>query len=211
MNNGVKHIIFDLGGVLLNIDLNRISAGFASIMNLNEEQVRRIKFDIVPAYEIGAIGTHEFLASLSAYLKPGYTDKDIISIWNSIIMDLPSERLNMLKELRLRYKVHLLSNINDLHADCFEENFRTAFKTDPRTYFDQYFYSHIIGRRKPDTGTYTWVLDQLQCEPEDVVFIDDMPENIEGARNTGIQAYQLMNQKMDIIQLMTDLNYIHHK
>jgi HAD superfamily hydrolase (TIGR01509 family) len=208
MKYGIEHIIFDLGGVLLNIDMAKISNGFAQVMHSNEAEVKRVKLELVPAYETGKIGTEEFLNGLYPNLKAGYGKQDIITIWNSIILDMPKERLEMLKALRRNYKVHLLSNINDLHAVCFEENFMKWFGTDPRIYFDQYFYSHQIGKRKPDTSTYAWVLEQLGTEPEKAVFIDDMPENIEGARNVGINAYQLMNQKNDIIHLIKELGFL---
>jgi len=201
----IDHIIFDLGGVLLNIDLAKITTGFAQIMHASAEGQKKVKEEIIPSYETGKITTQEFLESLQPYLKPEYTLNDIVSIWNSIILDLPPERLLMLKELRKKYRVHLLSNINDLHANCFEENFKRWFNEDPRNYFDQFFYSHIIRKRKPDVETYTWVLDQLGADPEKAVFIDDMPENIEGARNAGINAYHLLNHKIDVIQLMKEL------
>ncbi len=208
MKQEIEHIIFDLGGVLLNIDLGRISAGFGQIMHSDEVGRKKLRDEIVPAYETGKISTEQFLANLSPYLKPGFDKNDIIRIWNSIILDLPTERLMMLKELRKSYRIHLLSNINDLHASCFEDNFRKRFNEDPRSYFDQFFYSHQIGMRKPDVSTYIWVINQLRSEPEKTVFIDDMPENIEGARNAGINAYQLMNQKMDIIHLIKELGLL---
>jgi FMN phosphatase YigB (HAD superfamily) len=205
MKHTIDHIIFDLGGVLLNIDLSRITTGFGEIMYPDVGGQKRVKELIVPAYETGSIGTEEFLNELVPFLKPGYNKEDIVRIWNSIILDLPVERLTMLVELRKKFKVHLLSNINDLHASCFEENFRNWFQQDPRNYFDQFFYSHQIGKRKPDVDTYTWVIKQLESEPEKTIFIDDMPENIEGARNAGINAYHLLNQKTDVIQLMKEL------
>lgn len=208
MKHETEHIIFDLGGVLLNIDLGRISTGFSQIMYPDEEGARKVRNEIIPAYETGAISTDEFLDSLKPFLKSGYCGGDIIRVWNSIILDLPVERLKMLTELRKNYRVHLLSNINDLHANCFEENFRKWFGEDPRNYFDQFFYSHQIGMRKPDVTTYTWVINQLKSEPEKTIFIDDMPENIEGARNAGITAYQLMNQKNDIIHLIKELGLL---
>jgi glucose-1-phosphatase len=208
MKHEIEHIIFDLGGVLLNIDLGRISTGFGEIMHPDEEGRKKVTNEIVPAYETGAITTDQFLNCLNPYLKTGFSGEDIIRVWNSIILDMPVERLKMLTELRKNYRVHLLSNINDLHANCFEENFRRWFADDPRNYFDQFFYSHQIGMRKPDVNTYTWVINQLNSEPEKTVFIDDMPENIEGARNAGINAYQLMNQKTDVLHLVKELGLL---
>jgi FMN phosphatase YigB (HAD superfamily) len=208
MKFGIEHIIFDLGGVLLNIDLGKITIGFGEILHYDPDAVKKVKYEIIPGYEMGKISTTVFLDNLTPYLKPGYNRNDIIQVWNSIILDMPMERLSMLKELRKNYHVHLLSNINDLHANCFEENFRNWFNEDPREYFDHFFYSHQIGMRKPDVSTYTWVIEQLQSEPEKTIFIDDMPENIEGARNAGIHAYQLMNQKTDVIHLIKELGLL---
>lgn len=208
MKRQIEHIIFDLGGVLLNIDMARISAGFDKIMNLNQEKIKKIKLEMMPAYETGKITTEDFLAGLSSSLKSGYTTKNIMDIWNSIILDMPAERLNMVQNLRKKYRVHLLSNINDMHATCFEDNFSKWFGDCPANYFDQIFYSHIIGQRKPDVSTYTWVLEKLSSDPANTLFIDDMPENIEGARNAGINASQLMNEKTDVIKLMKNLGFL---
>jgi FMN phosphatase YigB (HAD superfamily) len=208
MKNSTEHIIFDLGGVLLNIDLERIYTGFAEILTGDEGMVTWIRTELIPAYDTGQISTHEFLEKLSIYLKPGYSEDDIVKIWNSIILDFPAERLELLRKLKKSYQVHLLSNINDLHAHCFESRFQEWFNEDPRTYFDHFFYSHHIGRRKPDVTTYTWVIEQLESTPEKMVFIDDMPENIAGASAAGLQAYQLLNKETDVIQLIQTLGLL---
>lgn len=208
MNTEITHIIFDLGGVLLNIDLGRIQTGFRNMMDADDEAFKFIKEEVIPLYETGAITTEEFLSKLSLYLKPGFTSDDIVKVWNSVILDMPVERLHMLVQLKTKYHIHLLSNINDLHAHCFELNFRTWFNEDPRVYFDKFFYSHEVGRRKPDSQTYLWVLEQLNSDPEKTLFIDDMPENIEGARNVGIRAYQLTSHRTDVIALVKELGLL---
>jgi putative hydrolase of the HAD superfamily len=208
MKNGIEHIIFDLGGGLLNIDLERISKGFEEIMRQDEAWLRRFKDELSPSYETGKISTREFLLDLSNNLREGFTEKNIISIWNSVVLDFPVERLQMLEELRKQYKVHLLSNINDLHARCFEEKFHSWFGKDPRTYFDQFFFSHEIGLRKPDLKTFTWALQQLKADGAKVVFIDDVAENIEGAKAAGMQAYQLIPRNGDLIGLIKKIDLI---
>lgn len=208
MKDEIKHIIFDLGGVLLNIDLGRITTGFKELMEMGEEDLKLIKENIIPRYETGRMTTEEFLNELKVFLKPGYSTQHIVEVWNSVILDLPAERLDMLVKLKSKYKVHLLSNINDLHANCFEDYFKTSFNQDPRIYFDKFFYSHEVGLRKPDSQTYMWVLEQLETDPDKAVFIDDMPENIEGARNVGINAYQLIGHRTDIINLIKELGLL---
>src|SRR5687768_9296597 len=100
MKREVHHIIFDLGGVLLNIDLGRISKGFDKIFVSDEAARMRFNTQTLPDFETGKISTRQFMDSLKPYLKPGYDESDIIDTWNSIILDMPKDRLIMLGKLR---------------------------------------------------------------------------------------------------------------
>ncbi len=208
MNGEIEHIIFDLGGVLVNIDLTRITSGLGQIMHPNEEVGIHIRQKLVPDYETGRISTENFLTALEPNLKPGFGKEHIIKIWNSIFLDFPKERLEMLDELRKNYKVHLLSNINDMHADCFEQHFKNWFNEDPRKYFNQFFYSHQIGKRKPDLETFEWVAKEIDSNPDKILFIDDLEENVFGARNAGINAEHLKLNETDVISLVRKLGYL---
>lgn len=205
MKNEIEHIIFDLGGVLLNIDLQRIPEGFKEILSYSNEVQQRFKAEVSPAYETGKISTREFLQILGAHLKPAYDINHIVKIWNSVILDMPAERLEMIKTLGQNYQVHLLSNINELHAQCFEEKFIEWFGQHPRNYFHHFYYSHEIGLRKPDINTFKWVLEQLKTTGAQSIFIDDVLENIEGAKAAGLNAYQLLIGKEDVISLTKKL------
>lgn len=207
MEKEIEHIIFDLGGVLVNIDLVGLTEGFNRLMYPNEANGRNIREKIIPAYEIGAISSNEFLDQLQVFLKTGFTRNQIAEVWNDIFLDFPKERLEMLTELRKRYKVHLLSNINEMHALGFEMNFRNWFNQDPKIYFDHFFYSHLIGKRKPDANTFRWAAKEIDSRPEKILFIDDLAENVEGARSIGIHAEHLKLDETDIISLMKKLGY----
>lgn len=208
MNSQIEHIIFDLGGVLLNIDLTRITGGFEQIMHPNEEAGLYIRQKLVPDYETGQISTENFLVALEPFLKPGYDRTHIVEVWNSIFLDLPTERLEMLKYLKLNYQVHLLSNINDMHADRFETNFKNWFNEDPRKYFNRFFYSHQIGKRKPHVETFEWVSKEISSDPNKILFIDDLEENVLGARRAGINAEHLKLEETDVVSLMRKLGYL---
>ena len=208
MKKEIEHIIFDLGGVLLNIDLARIVNGFEHIMHPNEEVGAYIRHNLVPDYETGRISTEEFLTYLESHLRPEYDRNEIVKVWNSIFLDFPKERLDMLNELRKNYQVHLLSNINDMHAERFENHFRNWFNEDPRKYFHQFFYSHQIGKRKPDVETFNWVVKEINSEAHKILFIDDLEENILGAKNAGINGEHLNLKETDVINLMRKLGYL---
>jgi FMN phosphatase YigB (HAD superfamily) len=208
MNKEVEHIIFDLGGVLLNIDMTRIVNGFGRILYPNEEAGVYVRQKLVPDYETGRISTNEFLAYLETHLKSEFDRNEVINVWNSIFLDFPKERLDMLDELKKNYQVHLLSNINDMHADQFETRFKNWFNEDPRKYFHKFFYSHQIGKRKPDVDTFVWVAREINSDPTKILFIDDLEENILGAKNAGLNAEHLDLTQTDVRSLMKKLGYL---
>jgi glucose-1-phosphatase len=137
------------------------------------------------------------------------TPQQIEKIWNSIFIGMPAHRFDLLLQLRKKYQVFLLSNINDLHLRYIEDYLAKTYGIHDfeQWYFDGVFYSHLVRMRKPDEGIYQYLLTDAQIEPEQAAFFDDLPENIQAAQSLGIQGH-LHNPTREILEHVTTLGYL---
>jgi glucose-1-phosphatase len=165
---------------------------------------------ILHGYETGGLTTSEFLAQMSSVAgSPLLTPQQIEKIWNSIFIGMPAHRFDLLLQLRKKYQVFLLSNINDLHLRYIEDYLAKTYGIHDfeQRYFDGVFYSHLVRMRKPDEGIYQYLLTDAQIEPEQAAFFDDLPENIQAAQSLGIQGH-LHNPTREILEHVTTLGYL---
>ena len=187
----IKNIIFDFGNVLFDLNLPNIEAGMRRLFGENYEQaLAKLRKDhIFPLYETGGISSEEFLAAIQMSAPPNPEPEEIKAVWNSIFLEMPSHRFDMLLKLRREYKVFMLSNINDLHADWIDAYMLRVHSIPDfqSTYFDGVYYSHLIRLRKPDLDAYEYVLSDAEIKPEETVFYDDLKENIAAAEQVGIR------------------------
>lgn len=183
----IKTLIFDLGGVVLNLDQDRTLRAFrrlgADLDQLNDQTT------LFTDFETGKIAASTFIDHLEIILKGEASRKQIADAWNAMLLDLPSQRVALLKELKKKYRLLLLSNTNSLHMDAvFEENSRTVFEE----VFDKIYLSYEIGLRKPNTECYEYVLNDAGISAHESVFIDDSRANIRGAETAGIRSILAM-------------------
>lgn len=141
-------------------------------------------------YETGGLSTAEFVDALRFAGPVPISAADITAAWNSIFIEMPRRRFELLLQLRQRYQVFLLSNINELHerwiADYMQREH--GIHDFEHRYFDAVYYSHLIRLRKPDREIYEYVLADAEILPEESLFIDDLEVNVEAARKLGIHA-----------------------
>lgn len=187
----VKNIIFDFGNVLFDLDLPAIERNlkihFGEHFARAKEKLLRDK--VFELYEIGGLSTEEFVDAMRFAAGQPLEKEQVISAWNSIFLEMPPERFEMLLRLRQHYKVFLLSNINELHAAWIDDYMVRAHGIGDfqARYFDGVYYSHLIRLRKPDLEIYEYVLADAELLPEETVFFDDLEINVEAARKLGIQ------------------------
>ena len=182
-----KTIIFDFGNILINLDYKTCFHQFNEVLGYDFSNGMPPKTEAAfHRYEKGEINTESFLWTLQQY-NPKAEIRAVIKAWNAILGELPQSRFDMIAQLRPQYNIAMLSNINDLHEKAIHkrvqedmgiDNFRTL-------YFDQVFYSHHIGHRKPDPECYAHVTAVLDVHPQDILFIDDMAINIRAAQEAG--------------------------
>ena len=194
MIKGVKHIIFDLGGVLLNIDYNLTEQAFIElgVANFPEMYSQLKQTSLFDDFEIGKISKDDFVERLQQQAGVDLTKDSITSAWNAMLLDFPTRRLQILQQLRLYYDMVLLSNTNEIHEEAFNKILIDSH-TIPNigAFFDKVYLSHRIGMRKPNAEVFQRIIDECRFEPKHTLFIDDSPQHIEGAKELGIQTVWL--------------------
>lgn len=184
--------IFDLGGVLIKLDVKRCFQAFERLMG--EENMRIIlgmdshgegvkavsvaSKQLMADFERGLISPETFLAQIRQYCHPGTTTEEIIEAWMSMLDELPQERLEFVDSLRAKgYPVYLLSNGNDLHFDFINRKYGLD------SHFDGFFLSQKMHMAKPEPEIFEVVQKEIG-NPENVVFIDDIEANRQAAEQT---------------------------
>jgi putative hydrolase of the HAD superfamily len=190
----LRNIIFDLGGVLLNLDYNRTSAAFheLGIQQFEAIYTPKNQSGLFDEFDKGFLSPDDFRIAIRCHLPNAVHDKEINTAWNAMLLDLPKERLDMLISLRKRYRLFLLSNTNLIHVDAFSAYLQREYGfADFSDYFEKWYYSCNIGMRKPDREIFEFVLNTNQLLAEETLFIDDSPQHIAGAKEIGIQTMLL--------------------
>jgi len=199
----IKAIIFDLGGVLLDIDFKKVCTSFKTLGANNFEEIYS-QHECDPIFEnleTGKISEEDFCLALKKYTKESVTNKEIADAWNSILLDFRLSSLNSLKKLKNKYSLFLLSNTNTIHQQAFNKIFEnTVGEGSFNSFFDKAYYSHEIGLRKPNADAYQYILQENNLQPYETLFIDDTPGNIEGAKAVGMPTI-LLTKEMKIEDL----------
>lgn len=188
---GIRAIIFDLGGVIVNLETERTLNEF---LRLGIEQVDYgihpgNQPDFFSRYEIGQISDSDFIGGLAQHMHPQVKPEEIEQAWNCMILDLPRVKLEILEKLKSNYRLFLLSNTNNLHIRYFLDDFNKQYPDlEFESFFEKVYYSHEIGMRKPDLEAYRHILNENGLRAEDCLFIDDNLVNVEAARQAGIHA-----------------------
>ncbi len=189
-------IIFDLGGVVLNIDYHRPVEYFKALgaKNFDLFYSKKSQTTLFDDLETGAIDQASFFNALRKALSlQNTTDKDLENAWNSILLDLPKERLDILKALKTKTKLFLFSNTNAIHHKAFTESVQKQHHAALDTFFDTAYYSHLIHMRKPHPEGFKFILDQNKLTANKVLFLDDSVGHLKGAQALGIQTYHIEN------------------
>lgn len=189
----IKNIIFDLGGVILNIDLRKTQDAFTALGIKNIDEVFRMGHidSFFKSYEIGAIDDAEFIASVQKLAGIQLAPEIVIEAWNALLIDFPKERINFLKKIKSKYRLFLLSNTSALHHTRFHEMFKQEFGGSLDDLFDKAYYSHVIKLHKPDAASYKLITDENRLDPGETLFIDDSVANVEGAERAGLKGIHL--------------------
>ena len=191
-NQHIDNVIFDLGGVLYRINYWETFRQLGVLLNsdIDKHNIPDIINKAVRDYNAGLIRTETFLWKLQNYAK-GRTPlpQKLIQAWNAMLLGWEEGIFEWLELLRKDFKLYLFSNINDLHYRYLikEWNLQGSGKV-LGDYFDGMAFSHLVNQVKPDTAAFGYVLNLFELDPERTLFIDDFPENVNGAIESGLKA-----------------------
>ena len=179
----IKAVIFDLGNVLVNYDVEKAAKSFSAVSGLSTREIWKRFFlsRFEQAYTRGEISTREFHRIACKTLGVSMSLPTFSRYWNDIFWENPGmDRL--LARIKKHYPLYLISNTNALHFNFLKKHFKLL------RHFKRRFPSHEVGARKPDLKIYRRVLGKIGLRPEETVFIDDMKSFIRGARKAGMYA-----------------------
>lgn len=200
----IKNIVFDFGDIFINLD-KKLFAEELQKIHISQESEEMLP--ILQQYEMGLVSTDKFLTFFEERLS--VSQDKLKRAWNSILLDFPKERLRFIQNLSesKKYRLFLLSNINDLHISWIQQNWGMEQYNAFKICFEQFYLSHEINLRKPNNNIYEFVLTSNDLEPKETLFIDDTKENTDAAKALGIHIWNLKPGKEDVLELPTK-NYI---
>jgi len=180
-------LIFDLGGVLLNLDFSKTEAAFtqAGIPDFKRYFALGHASDVFSDYEKGVVSDEEFLTKAAQLTQGKLSETAVETAWNAMLLDFPAHRVALLKELSSRVPIYLYSNTNAIHYRYFLSRFRESYQLELDELFVKAYYSHQIGHRKPDAAGFNFIVQDAGLNPSTTTFIDDAKINVEGAAAAG--------------------------
>jgi glucose-1-phosphatase len=188
-----KNIIFDLGGVVLNIDFKKTEAAFKLLgWDSFSDYISQFHItDLFEDYETGKIDDLQFVNGISELMGKAANNENIIEAWNALLLDFPRERISLLKNLKGSFRTFLLSNTNAIHLREFQQRLHEKEGVYLEDLFEKTYYSHVVKMRKPSAEIFELVLRENNLVPEETLFIDDTASNFEEATRMGIHVYHL--------------------
>lgn len=198
--SGIKNIIFDYGGVVIDIHYQRTQQAFQDlgVANVPALMTGPAVNDLFYQFETGNIGAEPFLNRLWAFLpeetmNDGETVYKMVQAWNAMLGKIPAERLTLLTALKEHYNTFLLSNTNTLHIAAVDGYLKREHNVNSiHPFFHKVYYSYEMGMRKPNADIYESVLQKENLNPAETLFIDDNEDNINAAKALGIHTIHLV-------------------
>ena len=191
----IKNIIFDYGNVIFTLDFLRGQRAWEELGINDPSQFygHKIQDPIFDNFEKGEISAAVFRDHIRKKIgNQNLSDGQIDKAWNSLLVKIEDGNHELLLRLKSRYRTFLLSNINAIHYAHIMRYLKAEFGFDNNDHlFEKTYYSHLMGKRKPDTGIFRQVIEENNLDPAETLFIDDSPQHLEGAKQLGIQTYLL--------------------
>lgn len=215
-NNTIRNIIYDFGGVVLDIDpeltLKELEKqGYKNTAVFNSPEFQQ---GVLDKFERGILTPEGFRQKVREALQANISNQQIDDAWNALLLDIPKERIAVIEAARKNYRTFLLSNSNEIHYDVYVRDLQLRFGyREFDLLFDKAYFSFDLHLSKPNPEIFEFVLNQHRLVPEETLFIDDTFMHIEAARKIGLKTYHLQKPERlrDIIingKLKKDLNIV---
>lgn len=190
----INTIIFDFGGVIIDIDpeLTMKEFGKLGARKLDAVQMNEFVTNIIRKFEKGILTPESFRKKASEFLGIRVSDQEFDDAWNALLYDIPKERIKSIEEAKQHYQVFLLSNSNEIHYDLYVRDLQLRFGyREFDELFDKAYFSFDMHLAKPDPLVYEFIINQHDLNPAKTLFIDDNKENIIPAQKLGLNTYHL--------------------
>ncbi len=187
-------IVFDFGNIFMKLDYERCFSNFSRILNtpFNWDTIPPSLMDHLILHETGKSKNEDLILAFQQ-MFPSSKSEEIVEAWNSLLVGMKAHHVPFLINLRKEYKLFLLSNINPLHEEWIDAYMQRVHNIGDfkREYFDDFYYTHYIGMRKPDQEIYEFVTEEMKNKDiTSFLFIDDMEKNVVAAKAAGWNAVQ---------------------
>lgn len=205
MNDNIKTVMFDFGGVLVDLDQSKCVEAFVKlgVNNIMDYISKYVQNGLFLDLEKGNVTNEEFHDRLRRECGINATDEEINAAWCDFLIEIPTYKLQFIRELRKRKRVIMLSNTNAIHFDNWALD---EFKKDGHDidyYFDHCYLSYKMHCAKPEEEIFDRVIENEENEPGEILFIDDGEKNVEMARRKGFNAI-LVKEKEDWRHIFED-------
>jgi len=194
---GISNLIFDFGGVLIDIDYEGVKNAFQEIgmKDVRAFYQHESHSKLVEDFEQGLISPDTFRDTIIREIGKEISYESFDKAWNAILKQVPSKRVKLLKELGRSYNLYLLSNTNIIHYNKYTSEFKDHHGIELTSLFERSYFSHEIKLRKPEPEIFEYVIEDAGIEKMHTLFIDDSENNIEASERAGIPAFYKPQQK----------------
>ncbi|WP_423062466.1 HAD family hydrolase [Candidiatus Paracoxiella cheracis] len=195
----VKNIIFDLGGVIINVDASYTMAAFSKLGIANPHEIFTLEkqTQLCDKLEVGEITPENFIRELLKLTSNAASYEDILDAWNAMLLDIPAHRIDLLKQLGKKYNIFLLSNTNPIHMQYINNLMSKTYDFTFEDLLIKTYYSFEVGLRKADPRIFQHILDENHLSAAETLLIDDLESNILVAKDLGIQTLHVEQNRFD--------------
>jgi len=189
----IKNIIFDYGNVIFSLDFLKGQAAWKElgINNAADFFGHKQQDEIFDKFDRGEVTANQFRDYIRQKTgNPELSNDQINAAWNSMLLGIEEGNHELLLRLKDKYRTFLLSNINEIHYEYIMNYLKTDFGFDGNDHiFEKTYYSHLTGKRKPESAIFELVLKENDLNPAQTLFIDDSPQHLATAQKLGIQTF----------------------
>lgn len=207
MLESIKNIILDLGGVIINLNQQLTYDAFKELFPSTYEiiLVELKNNNYLEKFETAEISKKEFFSFFQKF-DAEISELKIERAWNSMLLDIPENRIQLIVSLSKKYNVYLLSNTNEIHYQFINEYVIQKFNVSSfKSVFKRVYLSHELKLRKPNPTIFKTVLSDEKLLPKETLFIDDTLEHINAAKQLGIKTLHLnLQENQSLIQLFNE-------
>ena len=194
----VKNIIFDLGGIFLNLNYQNTKDLFIEygVSEFDDYFTQHHANSLFEDLEKGDISVEEFYTIFRKETSTNLSDQQIKTAWNGMLVSFTKERIDWLRKIKERYNIYLFSNTNQIHYDEIMSLYkRDIGSEDFNELFIKPYYSHEMRLRKPYSNSFQHIIDEQNLKVEETLFIDDTIKNVDAAIALGLQTIHLVAPK----------------